>query len=184
MKIYWSDAPDEPDEADEAFEIDSPAAPSKSQIKRELHALQDLGEELVQLPASWLAKLPLGEELAKAVKEAQHLKKGALKRQLQFIGKLMRAVDADAIQSALHGLRQPQREEIARFHQLEAWRDALVAGDEEVLTTIIETMPGIDIQHLRQLMRNAAKEAEQQKAPKAARQLFQYLKTMQHAIRE
>jgi ribosome-associated protein len=164
------------DEAPEVWD-DQPPAPSKSHIKRELHALQNLGGELVQLSDGWLAKLPLSDELLKAVKEAQRLKKGALKRQLQFIGKLMRSADADAIQTGLDNLRQPQREDVARFHQLEAWRDALVAGDEEMLTVIIDELPGIDSQHLRQLMRNAIRERDQNKPPKTARQLFQYLKT-------
>jgi len=175
MTQHWQDD-DEHEDALEHWD-EMPQAPSKSQVKRELHALQELGEELVQLPNSWLAKLPLDDALLKAVKEAQRLKKGALKRQLQFIGKLMRSADAEAIQTALDALRQPQREDVARFHQLEAWRDALLAGDEEMLTVIIDELPGIDSQHLRQLMRNAIREREQHKPPKAARQLFQYLKT-------
>ena len=151
---------------------------SKSQVKRELNALKELGEDLVGLSRAELDRLPLTTTISTAIRDAQSMKKGALKRQLQYIGKLMRSEDIEAIQSTLDALRKPHKEDVAKFHQLESWRDALVAGDEAVLETIINQHPHIDRQHLRQLVRNAIREREQSKTPKAARQLFQYLKSI------
>lgn len=152
---------------------------SKSQLKRESHALQELGAELVALPASKLAKIPLPEELAEAIALAQRIKqRGGRKRQLQYIGKLLRKIDAEPIRQAMSALKNEANRESARLHRLEQWRDRLVAEGDAALTALLDEQPAADRQHLRQLVRNARREAEQNKPPKAARELFRYLREL------
>ncbi|MCW9088186.1 MAG: ribosome-associated protein [Gammaproteobacteria bacterium] len=153
---------------------------SKSQLKRESHALQTLGEELVELPAAKLAKIPMPEELADAVALARKIKaRGGRKRQLQYIGKVMRKIDPAPVQQALEGLKVNSARETARLHKLEQWRDRLVSEGDEALAELLQAFPGADRQHLRQLMRNAQREAKQSKPPKSARELFRYLRELE-----
>lgn len=152
---------------------------SKSQIKREMLALRDLGVQLVELPKSTLKKVPMSDTLRDAVIAAKGFKKEALRRQLQYIGSVMRSEDAEVIRQTLEALAQPQREEISAFHEIEEWRDALVGGNDELLTDLMSRFQNIDHQYLRQLVRNARRELQMNKPPKSARALFQYLKEMQ-----
>jgi len=151
---------------------------SKSQVKREMQALRDLGKELVDLPLVSLNKFDFSESLHDSIILAHSLKREALRRQLQHIGKLLREEDEVAIKQLLSQISQPQRDEVIAFHQIEQWRDQLMAGDDEVINKIVGLLPGADRQHLRQLVRNARKEREQEKPPKSARLLFQYLKEL------
>ena len=151
---------------------------SKSQVKRELHALHDLGRDLVELPGKALQKIPLSDETREAIVEAKRLKMEALRRKLKHIGKLMRDEDADSIQIALDKLRQPHEKEISEFHEVEGWRDSLLAGDDAVLGELCGRFVNIDRQHLRQLVRKAKKEQDLNKPPKSARVLFRYLKEL------
>ncbi len=152
---------------------------SKSQLKRESQALQTVGEELVELPAAKLAKIPLPEELAEAIALARKIKaRGGLKRQLQYIGKLMRNIDAEPIIEALDELKSAASRETARFHRLEQWRDRLVAEGDTALGALLEEYPQADRQHLRQLIRNAQAEAAKNKPLKSAREIFRYLREL------
>ncbi|GAB4359725.1 MAG: ribosome biogenesis factor YjgA [Gammaproteobacteria bacterium] len=150
---------------------------SKSQRKREMHALQALGEALVKLSQAELERIPLPADLREAVIEAQRIRqRGAHKRQLQYIGRLMRDVDPEPIQSGLDRLRHRDRLATAFLHRIERWRDRLLDDGDSALGELLETHPALDRQHLRQLMRNARKEMEGQKPPRAARELFRYLR--------
>ncbi len=150
---------------------------SKSQLKRESEALQALGEELVNLPANKLAKFPLPEKLEAAIKEAQRITaRGGHKRQLQYIGKIMRQIDTQPIQQAMDELKKEHLHENVRLHQLEQWRDRLIAEGDKALADLLDKQPNLDRQHLRQLMRNAQQEAKKNKPPKSARELFRYLR--------
>jgi len=151
---------------------------SKSQIKRELHLLHDLGKQLVALPESRLRSLGLVEPLQTAIMDARRFKRGALKRQLQYIAGLMREVDAAAIQQALDGFHRPQQQEVEALHEVEAWRDALLAGNESLLDELVERFQHADRQHLRQLVRNANRERQLNKPPKSARALFRELSAL------
>ncbi len=151
---------------------------SKSQIKRELLALKDLGKELLKLPVKDLDKLNLSERLYEALVKAQGMTKGALKRQTGTIGGLMVHEDYDEIKLSIDKIRQQHNGEIKQFHQLEIWRDQLLTGDNEVMTTLRNRFEAFDIQHVRQLIRNANKEVEQEKPPKSARILFKYLQQL------
>ena len=153
---------------------------SKSQKKREMIALQELGEELARLNAVQLARIPLSRALREAIFAVQSMsKRGARYRQMQYIGKLMREVDVAHIQDALDILRNKNNLATAHFHQFEKWRDQLIAGSEERMNNILHSFPDVDIQHLRQLVRNAQKEQADGKTPKASREIFRYLKELQ-----
>ncbi len=151
--------------------------PSKSQLKRDADKLQELGNCLVKLPASVLRKFPLPDNLSEAITLAQSIKKnGALKRQLQFIGKLMRQHDTDKIQAMYDNYFLQQNKSNKEIHIYEQWRDKFLNNDETVFNDFVTLYPDVDRQRLRQLQRQAMTEAKQQKTPKSARLLFQLIK--------
>ena len=154
---------------------------SKTQRKRQMEELQALGEELVTLSPDRLKKIELPENLHDAVNEAQRLTRpdDARRRQMQYIGKLMRTVDVEPLRAALDLLRGDSASETAKLHRLERWRTELLA-DEKVLHEIATRYPAVDLQHLRSLRRAALKEAEQNKAPRSSRIIFQLLKGLEN----
>lgn len=154
---------------------------SKTQVKRELHELKDLGKQLVELPEKTLQKLPLSESFLEAVLDAKRFERGALQRQLRYIAGMVPAEDVDAIRKTLDELRQPHQRQVREFRQLEQWRDRLLAGDEEAMNELAQRFPRAERQHLRQLVRNALRERELNKPPKSARALFQYLSELNSA---
>lgn len=150
---------------------------SKSQLKRESHARQSLGEELVNLNSEQLARFQLPEPLLEAIQMAQNIKKhGAKKRQLQYIGKLMRDVDVEPIEEILDEIKGVSAQAIARQHRVEQWRDRLVNEGDAALQVLLNDYPHIDRQQVRQLVRNIQKESSANKPPKSYRELFKYLK--------
>lgn len=172
--------PRQPVEADYNLpEQEAEAPPSKSQRKRDMLALQDMGAELVELAANQLDKLPLPENLRYAIDQCQqiHAHEGK-RRQLQFIGKLLRDVDPEPLMQALDQLRQHAKLATQRHHQLERWRDRLISEGDAALTDLLHDYPQADRQQLRQLIRTAQKEAELNKPPAAARELFRALRAM------
>jgi ribosome-associated protein len=159
-----------------------PQRPSKSQIKREMDALQALGARLVTLNADRLAKIAMPDELRDAVRDAQRFgKHEAKRRQLQYIGRLMRDVDPEPIQAALDEIDGISAAANARQHALERLRTRLLE-DENVLGEIAQrhaTTATADFQHLRQLRRNALKEKVEGKPPRAYRELFRLLRELE-----
>jgi ribosome-associated protein len=153
-----------------------PQSRSKTQRKREMHARQQLGEELVRLTEPQLDQLELPEKLKDAVLLAQRIHKfGALRRQLQYVGRLMRDIDSAAIAAQLEGWKGTSREAVARLHVLERWRDQLIASDA-AMEDLAAACPGCDVQRLRALVRNARREQAQGAAAASARELFQALR--------
>lgn len=152
---------------------------SKSQVKRDLLALKALGKELLGLPVKDLDKLNLSERLYEALVKAHGMTHGALKRQIGFIGGLMVHEDYETIKQSIEKIRQEHNGEVKQFHQLEQWRDDLLAGDDQVMTILRNQFEDFDIQQVRQLVRNADKESLQNKPPKSSRLLFKYLQTCQ-----
>ncbi len=149
---------------------------SRTQQKREVEAKQALGVRLIALPDSRLEKLSLPSELLEAIRLAKRLtKRGALRRQRQFIGVLMRSLDTGPIEQALAGLDHKRELEKRQFHRAEEYRDRLQAGDNSCFEELITGFPNIDIQHLRSLVRNAGREEAAGKPPRAARLIFRYL---------
>ncbi len=153
--------------------------PSKSQLKRDAENLQKLGSDLVNLPISVLNKFPLPEDLFDAIKLAQSIKKnGALKRQLQFIGKLMRQIDTQNIKEMYDNYYLKQNQSKKDFHIYENWRDRFLNSDTTVFDEFITAYPNTDRQQLHQLQRHAINEKKQQKTPKNARLLYSFIKTI------
>jgi ribosome-associated protein len=152
--------------------------PSKTRRKKDMQALQDLGEALVALSPERLARLDLSDTLAIAIADAKRFTAHeARRRQMQYIGRLMRHIDPAPIQATLDALQGQSREETARQHRLERLRDALM-DDEKALTDIVNAYPGADVQHLRNLRRKALKEREQSIPPRAYRELFRELRQL------
>ena len=151
--------------------------PSKSARKRGVSALQKIGETLVDLPAAQLAKIPLDPHLAEAIAAARGLKsREALRRQLQYIGKLMRHVDATQIEEALAKVLDKNQQGKAQFHQIERWRDKLISGGDKAIDDFVLQYPDIDRQYLRQLTRRAHKDLEIKKNSGADTELFRYIR--------
>jgi len=155
---------------------------SKSEIKRELLDLKELGKELIALPVKDLNKLNLTERLMDAVLKAQPMTHGALKREIGRVGKIMVDEEYEQIQENLKKIKQAHNGEVKQFHQLELWRDELIAGDKEVMNVLVGRFEDLDIQYVRQLIRNAQKEAKQEKTPKSSRLLFKYLQEQQAGL--
>lgn len=149
--------------------------PNKTQLKKEVRVLNELGRELIDLADSALKKVPLSDVMREAISDGKRFNRGALQRQLRRIASLMQHEDVDAIQLELARQKQPSRQQTAELHQIEQWRDRLIGGDEKLLTELIDQFGAIDRQQIRQLVRNARLEAERSKPPKSARSLFQYL---------
>lgn len=153
--------------------------PSKSALKREMHALQALGEAIVGLSDGELAHIPLEGELAEAIQTARRIKSHeGRRRQLQYIGKLMRRTDTDAIAAAYADLQSGHQQRNQQFHELEHWRDALVERGADAMGEVLERFPDADRQHLRQLLIAAGKERAAGQPPAAARKLFRYLREL------
>ena len=159
---------------------DGPERPSKSQKKRDMHALQEMGAELVELSAERLARIDMPDDLREALREAQRLTKHeARRRQMQYIGRLMRDVDPAPLREALDVVKGASAIENARQHRLERLRERLLE-DEAVLTEIGSVHPGADLTRLRQLRRNALKDREEGRPPRAFRELFRLLRELDH----
>jgi ribosome-associated protein len=155
---------------------------SKSKIKREMHTLQNLGEELVGLSPSVIDQLGLPEELCEAVLFAKNIKKPeARRRQLQYIGVLMRELDPEPIRASLASISGRHRAKVNAFHQIEAWRDQLIEGNDALVEELLKRFPEADPQRIHQLVRNARREKRDSKLPKSARALFRYLAELAEA---
>ena len=156
--------------------------PSKSQLKREMTALQKLGEILVDAPRDRVRKVPMPEDVLDAILECQQISSHEGKRrQLQYVGKKMRSLteaEVATIQKSVDSWRGASKAETAALHLVERQRDRLLA-DDAALTELRTEYPDLDIQHLRTLIRNARKEQAENKPPKAYREIFQILKSLQ-----
>ena len=160
-----------PDDATFAYE-----GPSKSRRKADAHAVQALGVELVALNRNQLAQVEMPESLRDAVQAAQRISAHeGRRRQLQFIGKLMRNIDLAPIRAKLDGWKTTSVAETARLHLIERWRDRLLE-DPLALQPFAAAYPHADVQQLRTLIRNTQREREQHKPPKSYRALYQWLR--------
>ncbi len=152
---------------------------SRTQIKKEVKALQKLGERLLDFSPEQIENMDIPEELKEAITFSKTIRaREARRRQIKYIGGLMRKIDPEQIQQFLDQKDQQSQAAKHVFHQLEQWRDTLIAGDNNLLEELCARFPAAERQHLRQLIRNARKEQEQEKAPKSARALFRYLRTL------
>lgn len=155
--------------------------PSKSQRKRDMDALQDIGAELTELNAQQLDSIDLPENLREAVIEARSMKHNeARRRQVQYIGKLMRQVDPAPIRARLDAFLSVSAEHTAQLHHIERWRERLL-DDPKSVAEFIAAFPEADSQQLRTLIRNTAEERARAKPPKHFRALFQMIKGLVEA---
>jgi ribosome-associated protein len=153
--------------------------PNKTQIKRDMAGLFALGEELSGLSAVQLKTLELPDIIHKAVTEVAGMPlKGARKRLLKYIAAQLHKIDIESIQEKLARLKTQSAHAVREHHIAERWRDRLIAGGNDALTDLLDEYPEADRQQIRQLIRNAQKEAETAKPPKSSRLLYRYLKDL------
>jgi ribosome-associated protein len=162
---------------------------SKTKRKAEADAQQMVGKKLIALTKDQINKLNLEERLHDAVMEAKRLTaNGAIRRQLQYIGRLMRDTDIEPIEEQLARWEGKNSEENARFHLLERWRDRLIEEAPEpqsdALQEFLATYPNADVQLIRTLCRNAHKERGNNKPPKSTRELFKLLRETTEAAQQ
>jgi ribosome-associated protein len=155
--------------------------PSKSELKRQSNELQKLGEQLIEAPRDRVKRVPMPDDVRDAILMCQTITNHeGRRRQLQFVGKLMRTLDEEevsVIQRTIESWKGTSKAEAAALHALERRRDKLLA-DDKALTQLLEEHPDLDVQHLRTLIRNARKEQAENKPPKAYREIFQILKDL------
>jgi ribosome-associated protein len=152
---------------------------SKSQLKRDSQALQDMGGQLVEMPEGQLSKFNLPENLKDAIYEARRLKnREGKRRQLQYIGKLMRTADISFIQETLDKMDHQSQTYRQHFQQLENWRERIINEGTSAIEALIEKYPQADRQQLRNLQRQASRELSQKKSPTAGRKIFAYLREL------
>lgn len=150
---------------------------SKSQRKRDANELLELAKKLIAMPESRLRRMPIDDDLREEIEFARSIRAhGARKRQLMTVGKMLRMRDTDELIDPVNDVDQKNRQANLRFHHIEAWRDRLIEGNDQELSELLEQIPAINAQTLRQLIRNAKKEAKLGKPPSASRKLFKQLR--------
>jgi len=159
-------------------ELNEDFGPSKSQIKREMQALQAVGKRMLDLSDEQLDALPISDTLRAAIVESRRIRKHeARRRHLHYIGKVLRSEDdPEAIERGLNAFVAGSEEHTRRHHLAERWRDRMIAEGDTVVSDFIEYCPMADVQHLRNLVRNARKEAEKQKNTGQSKKLFRALR--------
>lgn len=166
------------DADDQDDQLPEYSGPSKSQLKREMHSLQDLGKRMLDLSDDQLETLTISDTLQRAILESRRIKqREAKRRHLQYIGKVIRQeADPDALGRAIDAFHAGSEEHTRRHHLAERWRDRMIAEGDKVVGEFIGHCPLADVQHLRNLVRNARKEVEAQKNTGQARKLFRALR--------
>ncbi|QFU02300.1 hypothetical protein FIU83_11670 [Halomonas sp. THAF5a] len=151
--------------------------PSKSQLKREMQALQQLGEQIIAMSDAQRARFPLSDDLLAAVEETGRIKaREARRRHMQYVGKLMRGEDLDGIQAVFDEIENEKLRRDHAFHRLEKWRDRLIDEGDDAVEAFVAEFPDVERQALRQLIRNARRERDQGKPPTNARRLFKLIR--------
>jgi ribosome-associated protein len=157
--------------------------PSKTRLKQDSHELQDLGVALVELPQNRLDALPLSETLLEAVREYKRTRSHeGRRRQMQYIGKLMRRADTEPIRQAVTDMQLGRARDSLALHEAERWRAELIASDD-ALTRWAADYADSDMQQLRSLVRSARKDASlvpEKRSGRAYRELFQFVKDASH----
>jgi len=149
---------------------------NKSQQKREIKALLELGKQLAALDRNALHNMDLPTDLLQAIIDVQTMKHGAQKRQFKLICKLLRQINTDSLEETMASLNDQKAQLDRLFHQAEHWRERLISGDADAMTEFMDTYPYADAGQIRQLLRNADRELRANKPPRASRQLFRLLR--------
>ncbi len=149
--------------------------PSKSQKKREMTSLQAIGAALVELNDATLKTLDLPDQLSAAIQEMRRTRgHEGKRRQMQYIGRIMRQVDGAAIAAKLEKIKEPGKRETGRLHNAERWRDRLIK-DPRAFAEMEALRPEADLTAIQQLVHDAREEAAKKKPPKAYRELFRVI---------
>ncbi|MFT5450139.1 MAG: ribosome-associated protein [Gammaproteobacteria bacterium] len=151
--------------------------PSKSQRKRDRQALRNRARELVALPDKALERIPMNDAVREHLMLARTFKRGALKREIKYLAGLLSEDEENTAAAALDDINDEHRTQVTNFHQVERWRDRLIAGDDAVLDEVADQAEDLDRQHLMQLARNARREQSRGEAPRSSRALHRYLTT-------
>jgi ribosome-associated protein len=155
---------------------------SRTRLKKEAEALQKTGEKLVPLSDEQLSRMGVPPALMEAVRAARSMKShGARRRQMQYIGTLMRSMDVTTIEQGLLEIEQGAYRQATEFHRIESWRDRLVDGDDALMDEILGMFADADRQRLGNLVRSARKEKQSGAPPRSARHLFRYLKQLSNS---
>ncbi|EWH01248.1 hypothetical protein Q427_14995 [Halomonas sp. BC04] len=142
-----------------------------------MHKLQALGEQIIAMTPAERSRFPLSDDLLAAVEETSRIRSHeGRRRHMQYVGKLMRGEDLAAIQAVFDSIEQESRHRDLAFHRLEKWRDRLIEEGDDAVETFIADYPDVDRQALRQLIRNARREREQDKPPTSSRRLFRLIR--------
>ena len=150
--------------------------PSKSERKREMHAVQAIGEALVALQDDEIARMDLPENLREAVAEAKRIRGfEAKRRQMQYIGKLMRHIDVEPVRRHIDSLKAASAEDVAQLHRIERWRDRLIADPADA-AAFGQEYPTANVERLRKLAEDVAVERSRNAPPRAFRALFQTIR--------
>ncbi|MFC6632602.1 ribosome biogenesis factor YjgA [Microbulbifer taiwanensis] len=150
---------------------------SKTRVKQEMHELQDLGKQLTELGKAQLAEVPLDEDLREAIDTLHRIKSNeARRRQLQYIGKLMRSADAEAIEEVLNRFKERDQQHLRFDKMAEDWRKRLLEEGNTAQSEFFDRYPQADHQQLRQLVRDSNREIKNSKPPTNQRKLFRYLR--------
>ncbi|WP_369602574.1 ribosome biogenesis factor YjgA [Hahella sp. SMD15-11] len=164
---------------DEPFEDDDNWI-SKTQRKREAEALQNLGKRLTELKAEQRRQIPISDRLQEGIETYLRIRSHeARRRQLQYIGKVMKTEDINAIREALDRLDSASEVYARIHHHAEYWRGRLLSEGKEALTEFLDAHPGMDVQALRTLIRNAMKDQQTGKNRGHARKLYQMIRDWQ-----
>jgi len=158
---------------------EEPEGPSKSEIKRELLALQKLGERLVGLSPKRWGEFQFGPVMMEALQESRRISShNAMRRHYRRLGKLLREEDTEQVRKLFQRMDNEQLQDTQYFHRLEQWRERLLAQGDDALQALLHVCPDADRQRLRQMIRNARKEREQERPPTVQRKLFKYLREL------
>ena len=161
---------------------EQPEEVSKSQRRREALEVRSLASQLISLSPTRLAEVPLDEQLRSEIERARSIKSNvARKRQLQYVAKLLRREETDAVLDALDSFENEARQLTARQHRVEAWRDEMIESGDAAVGALLDRRRDADGQAIRQLVRNARREARNNKPPAAARSLFKLLRELDQA---
>ena len=161
----------------ESDEVVIPVEFSKTCLKKRSSDLQKLGRILSQLSPRELDRLQLDPKLRSAVDDACRISGGsALKRQIKFIGGLLRVMDVPPIRERLAALKMQSNRGVRYHHRLENWRERLLEDGDRTIGDLVDEVPTVDRQRLRQLVRIARKERAQEKTPHATKALYRYLR--------
>ena len=159
------------------FDEEGSHRPNKSQLKREVAALFELGKRLVELEKTTLQGLDVPPDLITAIESAKGMRSHiALKRQFKLIGKMLRSIDTEPLRELIEAHDLQHKKGVGEFHQVEKWRDRLITEGNSAVSEFLTQHPDVDRQRLNQLVRGAANEVQLGKPPKSSRQLFRFLK--------